>query len=779
MSIIAAPRRHRVRGITLCILIATLGLSAVASAGQLSFTDRLTGPSLLGPEVAADWDRSGYSFACVDAAGDLITADCQTWDATTENPSSDFPEFLLSSNNCGVTPLSGALTIASPTFEDPNPLVNDTRYAFRGRCTSLGSDKGSPSFFWWDDEPPVVTPALADGGAVNTRSFSYEFFIHDNSYEFFAAARDDGLGGLFNCQPPVPGGTPDADTCLPVNEYDDSVLGINDIQFQTFSDCFLERCNGAVCTDTSTWAGVAEELRCVDGGISDSETHSFAVSAPSDGVYRMRFSVQDNVENFAVDDDVTFEFVIDTVPPLAVGTGAVPADVDGTPVTDGATVSFDCDDLLPCTVSCTLDGNDVAGAGCSFVVSGALAEGSHSVVVSMSDEAGNDNEETIVFIVDRTPPAPGVTNPPSPTGGNPAIGLDCDGAGSGIDGCTYECEVLFDPADGSANTNESGPCEDFDATDGDDPLGDGFQFAAGSEDGDYEIRITVTDDAGNEAGDPVVVTFTYDGTPPAAAGVGTAFDGGPEEGCVDLSGDGIEANGNVVIEIFTTDDPPVLVDLSTLPDINVDGDGTWDVQNVCLPTGEYVIVIVAEDEAGNQTAGSGVDITIFNDRDDDLISDEVEDASDRTDGDDEDSDDDGLLDGHEDTNGNGILDEGELDPTDNDTDDDGIVDGEEVRIGTDPLDEDSDDDGLLDGEEITYGTDPLDDDSDGDGLLDGEEVDRNLDPLNPDSDGDGILDGEDSDPNNKAKEGCSSTGGGNAPLGVAALFLGFAIIRRK
>ena len=38
-------------------------------------------------------------------------------------------------------------------------------------------------------------------------------------------------------------------------------------------------------------------------------------------------------------------------------------------------------------------------------------------------------------------------------------------------------------------------------------------------------------------------------------------------------------------------------------------------------------------------------------------------------------------------------------------------------------DDDSDDDGLLDGDEVdTHGTDPLSDDSDGDGLTDGDEI---------------------------------------------------------
>ncbi|MBD3192744.1 MAG: hypothetical protein GF308_19045 [Candidatus Heimdallarchaeota archaeon] len=64
-----------------------------------------------------------------------------------------------------------------------------------------------------------------------------------------------------------------------------------------------------------------------------------------------------------------------------------------------------------------------------------------------------------------------------------------------------------------------------------------------------------------------------------------------------------------------------------------------------------------------------------------------------------------------------------------DTDGDGLTDEEESTYGTDPNDEDSDDDGLLDGEEVnTHETDPTDDDSDDDTYTDGEEIDAGIDP---------------------------------------------------
>ncbi len=147
---------------------------------------------------------------------------------------------------------------------------------------------------------------------------------------------------------------------------------------------------------------------------------------------------------------------------------------------------------------------------------------------------------------------------------------------------------------------------------------------------------------------------------------------------------------------------------------------------------------------------------------------------------DDDSDDDGLQDGQEDTNENGLWDgsvattgtfvtAGETHLCYPDTDSDGLLDGEEeglfgqgARIASTPsgsvttlpaLDDDSDDDGLSDGEEVNVThTDPLNWDTDGDSLSDLNELiatggtwpqrtfSQVSDPLDPDTDDDGLPD---------------------------------------
>ena len=78
----------------------------------------------------------------------------------------------------------------------------------------------------------------------------------------------------------------------------------------------------------------------------------------------------------------------------------------------------------------------------------------------------------------------------------------------------------------------------------------------------------------------------------------------------------------------------------------------------------------------------------------------------------------------EDTDGNGVSDGQE------DADQDGLTNLAEIKMGTNPLKADTDEDGINDGDEINiYHTSPLSNDSDNDGLMDGEEVSLDLSPL--------------------------------------------------
>jgi len=153
-------------------------------------------------------------------------------------------------------------------------------------------------------------------------------------------------------------------------------------------------------------------------------------------------------------------------------------------------------------------------------------------------------------------------------------------------------------------------------------------------------------------------------------------------------------------------------------------------------------------------------------------------ATNGTDPDNPDTDNDGVTDGEEvygtDNPGTPYVPTGTSDPLDPcdplptsiacDGDGDGVPNDDEATNGTDPANPDTDGDGVTDGEEVngtddvstpyvpTGTSDPLDPcdplptslacDQDNDGVTNGDEATNGTDPTNPDTDGDGVTDGE-------------------------------------
>ncbi|MCH7227082.1 putative Ig domain-containing protein [Haloferula sp. A504] len=208
---------------------------------------------------------------------------------------------------------------------------------------------------------------------------------------------------------------------------------------------------------------------------------------------------------------------------------------------------------------------------------------------------------------------------------------------------------------------------------------------------------------------------------------------------------------------FTAESDPLVVPPRTVGHaeltgfINTDRVGLRGYVGTAVADGSGAIVLFVDDD-GNGGLGTervwfdGASYQLFQDTDGDGLPDFYEQAI-------IDADPNDSVTGFADVMGTGAA------PAVTDFDADGANDAQEFANGTDPLDEDSDNDGLLDGVETNTGiwvsasdtgTDPLDDDTDGDSLLDGVETNTNTfvnaadtgtSPVNPDSDLDGINDG--------------------------------------
>ncbi len=160
------------------------------------------------------------------------------------------------------------------------------------------------------------------------------------------------------------------------------------------------------------------------------------------------------------------------------------------------------------------------------------------------------------------------------------------------------------------------------------------------------------------------------------------------------------------------------------------GDGTT--------TDRHMSVQVATD-VFQGTAGSrhSLFLQAAPDSDNDGLKDYLEESG-CTDPLDADTDDDGIPDGIEDADHDGIWAFNETDPCDSDTDGDGVQDGTESGYTLADIGKDTDQSFFQPDEDPTSITDPTNEDTDGDGSLDGEE----------DSDHDGAFEAGETDPIN-------------------------------
>jgi len=224
-----------------------------------------------------------------------------------------------------------------------------------------------------------------------------------------------------------------------------------------------------------------------------------------------------------------------------------------------------------------------------------------------------------------------------------------------------------------------------------------WRFTLNLNEGPNTITVTATDNAGNVGTDTITVTRT-------------------------------QPHGSITIN----PDPDSINAPWTLTGPNSysnSGNGNETISD--LEPGDYTltwgsvtdwITPIPVSEIRNLLAGGSIAFvgTYFLDSDGDGLPDALENTT-CTDPNDADTDNDGISDGDEDANHNGVVDSGETDPCDIDTDDDGIQDGTELGYTLDNVGPDTDL-GLFQPDlDPSTTTDPLNPDTDGDGLTDGQE----------------------------------------------------------
>jgi len=252
----------------------------------------------------------------------------------------------------------------------------------------------------------------------------------------------------------------------------------------------------------------------------------------------------------------------------------------GTGEAGGAVTVYDEEDDVVCTATVAPDGT------WTCTPDEPLAEGAQTIIVTITDDAGNESDPTFVdVIVDTIVPAPPVvTDPISGTVLNDATPVF---SGTGEAGGAV---TVYDEEDDVVCTATVAPDGTWTCTP-DEPLAEGAQT----------ITATVTDAAGNES-DPTPVTFTVDTLVPAPPVIITPGNGTlTNDATPTFSGTG-EAGG--ALNVYNAAGAVVCT-------ITVAPDGTWTcTPGAPLAEGEQTVTATVTDAAGNESNPTPVTFTV-------------------------------------------------------------------------------------------------------------------------------------------------------------------------
>jgi hypothetical protein len=355
------------------------------------------------------------------------------------------------------TPAERAFEYVAPVGPTPDTTPPET--TIDSGPTGLVAED-DPSFAF-SSEPDATFRCALDGAADTACASPASFTDVGDGTHLFTVAACDAAG---NCDPTPAVRTWTVDTTPPVvnmtvKPTDPSNDASPSFQFTTSegsTQCKLDSASFAGCTSPNSPLGLA------DG------QHTFTVRAT------------DAAGNLGQD---SFTWTVDTTPPTVSFT-STPASLsnDNTP-----TVAFTTGGA-PTSIQCKVDAGAFANCASPFT-STALADGSHTITVRVTDAAGNTSSaQTSSFTIDTVPPAVNITSqPPTQTNDNTPTFDFTKEAGAGA-----ACSI-----DGGANSS----CTNT------------TSFTSGPLfDGPHTFRITACDAANNCSTDQA--SFTVDTTPP-------------------------------------------------------------------------------------------------------------------------------------------------------------------------------------------------------------------------------------------------------------------------
>ncbi|EOG8151956.1 Ig-like domain-containing protein [Citrobacter werkmanii] len=586
--------------------VPTIDLADASDSGSLN-SDNITNdttPAFTLGNIDADVTKvqvliNGTAYDAVKAEG--------KWTFTApELADGDYSISVQVTDDAGNTATSAALAITVDTEVLPVNIVLDKTSDTGESSTDNYTADTTPTFKFSNipDDVATITLTLSTGqhytiDLSKSTSFTLPDELQDGSYTATVTVTD------------VAGNSADSKISFTI----DTIVDKPTVELATVSDSGDSQTDGltnetkpqfqisGVDTDdvnTITIAIVSSDGSYKDSWTLDSETYeSGAWACPvalDDGQYTITVTVEDMAGNQSTSDAARFE--IDTVTHID---SIVLLDDTGSSTTDNQTnvntPEFAIgvpDDVTH--VSIMIDGKAAGEAskqtdGKWHFSTAVLADGAHTVSVTVTDEAGNTSNKDLNFTVDTTLSVPTLQ-----------LSSDSDTGHSDSDNVTQDVRPTFvignidsDVVSVSLTINgQTWPItvENGSAT---------FTVPADLPDGIWQAQLTVVDDAGNEKTTSLSVTID----------TSTSVDGITLQSDTGVQNDWMTNDSTPTFAITAPADAhAVTVSIGSLTQDAIFQEGKWVVTlPSALADGEYTLTVTVTDDAGN-TANRAQTFTI-------------------------------------------------------------------------------------------------------------------------------------------------------------------------
>ena len=588
------------------VSIPTLDLADASDSGSLN-SDNITNDTTPAFTLGSiDADVTKVQVLINGTAYDAVQSEGKWTFTAPELADGDYSISVQVTDDAGNTATSAALAITVDTEVLPVNIVLDKTSDTGESSTDNYTADTTPTFKFSNipDDVATITLTLSTGqhytiDLSKSTSFTLPDELQDGSYTATVTVTD------------VAGNSADSKISFTI----DTIVDKPTVELATVSDSGDSQTDGltnetkpqfqisGVDTDdvnTITIAIVSSDGSYKDSWTLDSKTYeSGAWACPvalDDGQYTITVTVEDMAGNQSTSDAARFE--IDTVTHID---SIVLLDDTGSSTTDNQTnvntPEFAIgvpDDVTH--VSIMIDGKAAGEAskqtdGKWHFSTAVLADGAHTVSVTVTDEAGNTSNKDLNFTVDTTLSVPTLQ-----------LSSDSDTGHSDSDNVTQDVRPTFvignidsDVVSVSLTINgQTWPItvENGSAT---------FTVPADLPDGIWQAQLTVVDDAGNEKTTSLSVTID----------TSTSVDGITLQSDTGVQNDWMTNDSTPTFAITAPADAhAVTVSIGSLTQDAIFQEGKWVVTlPSALADGEYTLTVTVTDDAGN-TANRAQTFTI-------------------------------------------------------------------------------------------------------------------------------------------------------------------------